>query len=168
MTKFARGRRLVATGAGMLLAALGGCGMFEKPNARITGVTLQDVRAAGSTLLFDVQVDNPNTIDLPMSDVDYALSSGGQPFVNGKADVQGTLPAGGSKTLGVPVQIRYAELIRAVAGARPGATIPYTAEMGFSVDVPLLGSLRVPVSKEGQLAIPSTDDLLQRLRDLAR
>ena len=75
-------------------------------------------------MLFDVEVDNPYAVPLPMSNVDYALSSQGQQFLTGKGDVQGTVPAGGSKTLGVPVQISFLELINAVKGARPGVTIP--------------------------------------------
>ena len=35
-------------------------------------------------------------------------------------DVQGRVPAKGSKVLGVPVRISYAELISAVKDARPG------------------------------------------------
>ena len=151
-----------------LLAAGTGCGILDKPSAHITGVKVQDVSLTNATMLFDVKVDNPYTVPLPMSNLDYALSSQGQRFLTGKADVQGTVPAGGSKTLGVPVRVSYLELINAVKGARPGATIPYKADMGLSVDVPALGPLRVPMSRDGELSIPSAPGLLERLKDLAK
>ena len=151
-----------------LLAGTAGCGMLEKPGAQITGVKIQDISVTDATMLLDVKVDNPYTVPLPMSDVDYALSSQGQKFLTGKADVAGTVPAGGSKTLGVPVRISYLELINAVKGARPGATIPYKADLGLSVDAPVWGAMRVPVSKEGQLSIPTAPGLLERLKDLAK
>ena len=159
---------LAATVAAALLASATGCSMIQKPSAHITGVKVRDVSVTDATMLFDVKVDNPYTVALPMSNVDYALSSQGQRFLAGKADVQGTVPAGASKTLGVPVRISYLELIKAVKGARPGATIPYKADIGLSVDVPALGPLRVPMSKDGELSIPSVPGLLDRLKDLAK
>ncbi|MGC9455211.1 MAG: LEA type 2 family protein [Phycisphaerae bacterium] len=152
----------------VLVSASAGCGMLEKPSARITGAQLQDVRATDATMLFDVEVTNLYAFSLPMSNVDYALSSRGQRFLTGQADIQGTIPAGGSKTLGVPVRISYVELVNAVEGARPGAKIPYTADLGLSMDGGVMGPLRVPVSKEGELAIPTTSGLLDRLRDIAQ
>jgi len=158
--------------AGLVMTALlggaAGCGMFQRPDAKITGVQLQDVQPTHATMRFDVEVENPYAVPLPMSNVDYALSSEGQQFLAGRADVQGSVPAGGRKTLGVPVRINFVELVRAVSGARPGQTIPYAAELGLSVDVPALGPLRVPMTRQGELTIPTAADLLDRLRDLAR
>ena len=158
---------LAVAAAAMLLPA-SGCGIFEKPGAEIVGVRLQDVSLTDATMLFDVRVDNPYAVPLPLTNVDYALSSLGQQFLSGKAEVQGAVPAGGSKNLAVPVRISYLELINAVKGARPGAAIPYTADLGLSVDVPVTGPLRVPMSRQGELSIPSAPDLLDRLKDLAK
>jgi LEA14-like dessication related protein len=160
-------RFLVVLASG-LVAGTGGCGLMERPTAQIAGVQLQDVGLSDATMLFDVKVDNPYTVPLPMSNVDYALASQGQRFLTGKADVQGELPAKGSKVFGVPVRISYVELINAVKGTRPGDTIPYTADLGLSVDVPALGPLRLPMSKEGQLTIPSAPSLLEQLKRLAK
>ena len=161
-------RLLAAIAAAVLLAGVTGCGIMEKPTADITGMKLQDISATAATMLFDVKVNNPYTVPLPMSNLDYALSSGGEQFLTGQAEALGTVPAGGSKTLGVPVRISYLELINVVKGARPGSTIPYKADMGLSVDVPVLGTLRLPMSREGELAIPSAPGLLERLKDLAK
>jgi len=159
---------LAVAAAAAMLAGVGGCGILDKPGAEIIGVTLQKVDLTNATMLFDVRVDNPYTVPLPLANVDYALSSLGQQFLSGKAPVQGAVPAGGSKSLAVPVRISYLELINAVKGARPGAAIPYKADLGLSVDVPVTGPLRVPMSREGELSIPSAPGLLERLKDLAK
>lgn len=159
--------RLSAVAAAAALVTLTtGCGMMKKPSASIIGVKVKDVSMTNATMLFDVKVENPNSVALPMSNVDYALSSRGRQFVDGKADLQGTVPAGGSKTLGIPVRISFLELVKVVQGARPGATIPYKAAMGLSVNVPVLGPLRVPMSKEGNLSIPSASGVLDKLKGL--
>ncbi len=157
----------VVVSAGILVLA-GGCGLAERPTVEIAGAKLQDVGLTNATMMFDVKVDNPYTVPLPMSNVDYALASQGQRFLTGKADVKGEVPAKGSKVLGVPVRISYVELMNAVKGAKPGSTIPYTADLGLSVDAPVLGTLRLPMSKEGQIAIPSTPGLLESVKSLAK
>jgi LEA14-like dessication related protein len=149
------------------LAGLGGCGMLEKPTAAITGMSLQEISPTNATMLFDVQVDNPYTVDLPLGNIDYALSSQGKPFLDGEAPLQGAIPAGGSKTLGVPVRISFLKLIETVKDARPDSSIPFLAELGLSVDTPLIGRMRLPMSREGELAIPSSRVLSDLLRDMA-
>ncbi len=161
-------RILLPITAVVLLASAMGCGMMEKPTARITGAQVQDVSLTDATMLLDVEVSNPYTVSLPMSNVDYVLSSQGQQFLSGQADVAGTVPALGSKTLNVPVRVNYLELINAVKGAQPGAKIPYRVDLGLSVNAPVWGILRMPMSKDGELAIPSGPDLLERLKDQLR
>lgn len=168
MSSDALRRCLPGSAVAVLLSGAAGCGMLDRPSARITGVNVEKISLTDATMRFDVTVDNPYTVPLPISNVDYALSSGGRRFLDGEADVQGSVPAGGSKTLGVPVRISYLGLINAVKSARPGATIPYKADLGLSVDAPTWGRLRVPMSREGELSIPSAPSLLERLRDAVK
>jgi len=158
-------RRLSAC---MLLASaamLGGCGVvgdlldLQKPTARVTGVSLRDVRLDAATLLFDVEVSNPYSVALPLVNVDYALASKGASFLSGKADVQGTIPARSSRTVSLPARVTYRELLSSLQGVRPGAVVPYTAEMGLSVDAPAVGALRLPVQKSGELPVPAAPDV---------
>ena len=165
-------RFLITVTAAMLLAGLTGCGMMNKPSAEITGVKIQNAGVTEATMLFDVKVGNPYSVPLPLSNLDYALSSSGQQFLTGQATTLGTVPANASKTLSVPVRISYMDLIKAVKGVRPGTTIPYKADLGLSADVPVMGSMRVPMSKEGELAIPSMptsgSGLLDQIKGLAK
>jgi len=152
----------------IVIVGMEACSLVQKPSAQITGAQLQGVSLTEATMLFDVKIDNPYTTALPLTNLDYALSSQGQPFLNGKAEVQGMVPAGGSKVIGVPVRINYLDLVKAVKGARPGVSIPYKADLGLSVNVPLLGNTRLPLSREGELTIPSTGSVLERLKGLAQ
>lgn len=157
--------------AAVIIAALlltGAAGCSSKPSASITGMKVQDINLTDATMLFDVKVDNPYLMPLPLGNLDYALASQGQQFLTGDADVQGTIPAGASKTLPIPIKINYLKLASAVKGARPGAVIPYKADMNLSVDVPIMGAVRVPMSQEGQLSIPSAPGILDRLKKLRK
>jgi LEA14-like dessication related protein len=161
-----RSAKQSATVVALALLLAGAAGCSTKPSASITGMKVQGISLTDATMLFDVKVDNPYMLPLPLGNLDYALASQGQQFLTGNSDVQGTIPAGASKTLPIPIKINYLKLISAVKGAKPGAVIPYTADLGLSVKAPVMGPLRVPMSKEGKLTIPSTSSLLNKLKDL--
>jgi LEA14-like dessication related protein len=149
--------------AGVLLVGAAGC--TTRPTANITGMKLQGVSLTDATMLFDVKVDNPYMAPLPLGNLDYALASQGQQFMTGKSMMQGTIPANASKTVGVPIKVNFMKLLSAVKGARPGASIPYKADMGLSLDVPIMGALRVPMTQEGKLDIPTQEGLQNKLLD---
>jgi len=142
------------------LSCLSGCGALDalglqKPSASITGVGLKDISLDAATLLFDVEVKNPYSVPLPLVNVDYGLASSAQQFLTGKADLQGTVPARGSRTVSVPAKVTYLGLLKALKDVRPGAVVPYNAELGLSVDAPAVGALRLPLKKEGKLPVPT-------------
>jgi len=158
------GRTLAKLLLALLLSAAslsaGGCGMIRQPDVSITGVQMTRVNLTDATMLFDVKVDNPYSVDLPLSNVDYALSSKGKLFLDG------AVPAGGSRTVAVPVRVDFLRTLQSVRDARPGSSIPYKADLGVAVETPMLGEIRVPASREGALDIPTGTRMLDPLRDL--
>ena len=138
--------------AAVMLAGLAGC---SAPSAKMTGVNFKDIGLQSMTIMFHVELTNPNASALPLADVDYELSSRGNSFFTGQAPLQGEVPARGKKAISLPATIAYAQLLTALADAKLGSVLPYKAELGLSVKVPVLGKLRLPVSKEGDLPIPT-------------
>lgn len=130
-------------------------GSVDKPTAEITGVQLKDLSISAATLLFDVEVANPYSVPLPLAQVDYGLRSGEKQFLSGQADLEGTVPARQARTLSLPAKVNFLETLGVLRQFKPGAVIPYTADLGLSVDAPGVGPLRLPVSKEGTLPIPA-------------
>jgi len=128
---------------------------MDKPSASVTGVRFDSISLDGMTLVFDVDVKNPYAAPLPLVNVAYGLSSKGSKFLEGAADVQGSVPAKGSKTIQLPAKITFASLLQSVQGVKLGSVVPYTAEMGLSVDAPAVGRLTLPIKKEGELPIPT-------------
>ena len=142
---------LLPAGCAELRRTLG----IDTPSAKVVGMNLKDIGVEAATLVFDVEVTNPLAVPLPLANLDYALASGGQGFLSGKAPLEGTVPAGGARSLQLPVQIRYAELLKALSGVQPGTVVPYEAEVGLSVEPPAGGPLRLPLKKEGQVPVPA-------------
>ncbi len=142
--------------------ALSGCALLQsllgatpKPSASITGVRISDFSWNDLTLVFDLAVKNPYTVPLPLVNIDYSLASQAQPFLQGQAPLQGSIPAGESKTLALPAKIVFVDLLKALRGVSLGSTVPYKGTLGLSVNAPVLGTLRLPLEKEGQLPVPA-------------
>jgi LEA14-like dessication related protein len=141
-----------------------GCDMLSslsvpKPTASLQGLKFQDVSLDSATLLFDVEVDNPYPAALPLLNMDYGLTSNNNPLLSGVADVQSTIPANGKKVVSLPAKIKYLDLVKAFKDFRPGSAIPYKADVGLSFDAPSLGKMRLPISKEGQLSVPTIPNI---------
>ena len=160
--------KLTLLSAAFAVLFLGGCDalnslmQYEKPTANLTGVSLGDVSLDAAQLLFDVEIKNPYALGLPLLNVDYDLQSAGQPLLNGTADVATTIPAKSTQVVTLPVSFKYTDLLNAITSlkdVRPGSQIPYTAKVGLSIDSPVIGNVRLPLTKEGTLDVPTVEDM---------
>lgn len=127
---------------------------MRKPTASLQGVKFQDIGLEFATLIFDVEIENPYSAALPLVNLDYELAREAVTFLSGKADIQSTIPANGRRTVALPAKISYMDIYNAFKDVRPGSIIPYKADLGLSVDAPVIGMLRLPIKKDGELAVP--------------
>jgi len=142
-----------------------GCGTISQPGVRVTGAHLQDFTLESLTLVFDLEIENPYPVPLPLADVDYRLASSGACFLSGNMSVQGSVPARQKKVIPLPAKVVYASLFKTVQSVKPGAVVPYEAEMGLSADLPALGRRRLPIRKDGQFPVPVPPEL--QVQDVA-
>jgi len=159
MTDRARSQgRLQMVFVAAVLAAVAGCGELglgpTTPTAEIVDVQVKDLAMTTATLLFDVEVSNPYSQALPLTGVEYVLSSGGERFLSGDASLEGEIPAGGSQVLPIPVKLDFMRIVSMLQDVSPGSTMPYDADVALSVELPLAGTFRLPMKKSGELDIP--------------
>jgi len=147
-------------------AGLSGCktagelfGAIDKPAAKVTGARLSDLSLDGAALTFDVKISNPYAVPMPLANVDYALASGDKKMLAGKAALSGSVPSNSSTTVPIPVNVKFADVLRALSGVRPGAVVPYTADLNFSTDVPGIGPVSLPMNHAGELPVPAAPDI---------
>ncbi len=148
------------------LCLLCGCSTLEqftaaRPALSLKGVQFGDIDLQNATLLFDVEVENPYTVALPLLNLDYSLKSQKNPLFAGVADIQTTIPAKQTKTVTLPISLGYMDVVNAFKGlkdVRPGSTIPYEAALSIGVDAPVFGKLNIPLQKTGDLKVPTLQD----------
>jgi LEA14-like dessication related protein len=147
-----------------LLAAVAFCAFatgcaslnVQKPTAAVTGMALQGVDANGFTLNFALDVHNPNSFTLPLGAADYQLGVGGVNVLDGKASPSGSVPAGASVAVSLPVTVAFENLLKAEQSIRDtGGNVPYdfAGGLSFNTGSPLLGTVRVPLRSSGTLPL---------------
>lgn len=150
----------------IVTSLLFGCSTLEqftmaKPAMALKGVQFGNIDLQKATLLFDVEVENPYSVALPLLNMDYSLKSRQNPLFSGLADIQTTIGAKQKQTVTLPVSLGYMDVVNAfkdLKDVRPGSTIPYEAALSIGVDAPVLGNLKVPLQKSGDLTVPTLQD----------
>ncbi len=127
----------------------------ERPTASLQGVRFDKVSLDSTNLLFDVEVQNPYPVDLPLLNMAYTVNSSGSKLFDGKADIQKLIPARDKATITLPATISYLDVFNALKSFKPGSNIPYQADVGLSFDAPALGVINIPISQKGEFAVPA-------------
>jgi LEA14-like dessication related protein len=147
----------LATSVALLLVGCAGIKSVadERPTADMVGAHLVSLGFDRSTVGFDVKIHNPYDVDLPLTDVRYGISSEGEEFLTGVADLSGVVPAGGDHTVTIPATIVYDELLAVLERIRPGQVLPYVAELAVAVSAPGGTRFEIPLNRTGELPIPA-------------
>ena len=150
-------------GAVLLLGA--GCESVEesvslrKPTARLMGMQFKDADAYGATVVFDVQIVNHYSAELPLRRFSYAVSTQqGSRFMAGSAALDIRIPVAGSQTVSLPARIDYADTLRRLGGARPGAMVSYEATVDLAIEAPRFGTITLLLDNAGTVTLPQVSD----------
>jgi LEA14-like dessication related protein len=105
----------------------------------------------------DVDVQNPNAVALPLSNVDYGLGLGGVKVIDkARAKPASSIPANGTGTVTIPVALTFENLLAAEEAIRKGGgAVEYALNAGLNFDtgLPVIGVQRVPIRHEGTLDV---------------
>ena len=138
-------------------ASLGNLGI-QSPTALVKGVNVQNIDREGFTMLFDLDVTNPNGFDLPLGYANYTLALGDASPISGKVAPDGVLRANQPEDVKLPVTLTYQSLLdTGLAIAKSGGKVPYKMQASLGAGKEgaggLLGNVRVPLSYEGTLDV---------------
>jgi len=144
-----------------LLAALSiglcqGCGGGGevRPSAKLVGIHFGELDRAALELVFDVEIANPYSTEMPLTNMTYNLSSKTTKLVTGSAKPNTAIAVGAKEKVALPVRVHYGEILRTLKNVEPGSQIPYSAELVLSVDAGQAGELEVPLRRNGIVTLP--------------
>ncbi len=142
-------RRCALTAASMVaIAFMSGCALLRTdlspPQATLVAVELMELglRSQRFNLVFDL--DNPNTVALPISELGYRVVLAGNEFAQGRSEGAFHLPARGRERVRLSVTtdlLRSLDQLQGLVNAG-GREVDYELEGRVFLDMPLRPSLR--------------------------
>lgn len=149
----------------LTLAACSGFGLgdvIQQPEVEVTDVKVLGTTLTGADLLFQFRVDNPNAVALVLDGVGYRLRLNGQPLLDGSRDERTRIEANGRSTIELPVTLKFEDIYRVIRSFEGNRKPDYALDADFRFDVPVLGSVTVPVTRKGEIPMDRLREALGR------
>jgi LEA14-like dessication related protein len=124
---------------------------LQRPNValdrmHISGLSFEDI-----DLIFDLKVNNPNSIKISLAGFDYDFFLNNNSFVKGQQDKGLSIEANGESIVQVPINLKFTDIYQTYNSLKNNDSTDYELKLGFAFDIPVLGNVRVPVSTKGML-----------------
>ncbi|GEM_PF-2782751 len=136
-----------------LVLPLSGCktglkGLTEEPKVRLDHVYTNKVDFSGAHLMFVLEVENPNPVDIKIDELDYSISLFNKKFADGKAAEGLKVPARSKANIELPLPVKFDQLFNNFADALSASEVPFKVE-GQAKS----GWFKFPFAKEGSVKI---------------
>ena len=132
------------------ISILSACAAISEDLLSSPKIELADVQVVGlgfqqQTFLLSFDIANPNKFSLPVRNVEYGLKLDGQHFAGGETASDFTVPASGSTTFAISVELDLLKTSPHLLGiVRDGAQrdIAYELDGVLGVDIPLVPAVK--------------------------
>ena len=125
----------------------------QKPNVSFQSAELVGLSFSDADMLFVLEIENPNPFGVHMAGFDYDFKIDDATFVSGKKDDRLDVDAGGTSTVELPLNLIYRDLFNSFSSLVDRDESSYEITLGFLFDLPVLGTIRIPVSREGVIPV---------------
>ena len=126
-------------------------GSVENPDVRITKTKLAGLSFDQADLVFDIEIKNPNSIGLSLTGFDYDLWLNDNSFLKGDQKKQLEIKANDVTTIQLPLTLLYDNIFKTYESLKNEDKIKYSLKTGLSFNIPVLGSVRIPVSTSSDI-----------------
>jgi len=143
---------LLFSGCAVIDAILGE-GRIQEPVVNVESVNVGDVSFESLELLFDINIENPNKLGISLSSFDYELLLNEKSFVRGDQPEGMQIEAEASNTVRVPISLTFRDIIESVQSVAGQDSSSYQFKSGFAFNLPVIGDVRIPVSRSGAIPV---------------
>ncbi|KAL4354387.1 hypothetical protein GQ457_06G031770 [Hibiscus cannabinus] len=132
---------------------------IKKPEADVTDVDLKHVSRENIEYGAKVAVNNPYSHSIPICEISYTFKSAGREIASGTIPDPGSLRANETTMLDVPLKVPYNILVSLARDIGRDWDIDYELGVGLTIDLPIIGNFTIPLSKKGEIKLPTLSDI---------
>jgi LEA14-like dessication related protein len=122
--------------------------VVEKPKVDLDHVAIKDANLKGATLMFVVNVENPNQMDLKVDQINYKIFVNNKEISNAKTEEAVNVPGKSKAQVKIPLPIEYTKIFSDLKEVLFSDSATYKIE--GDAKFPLFS---VPFTKEGNLKL---------------
>lgn len=126
---------------------------IKEPEVSFIGAELSKLSFDAVDFLFDLKIRNPNEIGIKLASFDYDFLINESSFIKGAQDQGLEIASNGEETIRFPLSLRFSELYQTFQILRNQGISSYRINLGLSFDIPVLGAIRIPISKSGEFPL---------------
>ena len=87
---------------------------MKKPKVTVIDTKLTGLSFSKVDLLFDIKIDNPNSVEISLAGLDYGLKINGNSHFSGTKNDPLNIGAKGSSTIQIPLSLKYADIYKTI------------------------------------------------------
>ncbi|MFQ5583876.1 MAG: LEA type 2 family protein, partial [Calditrichia bacterium] len=126
---------------------------IENPRLSVSDVKITGLSFENIDLLFDIKIDNPNSIGVNLSAFEYDFLINENSFLKGREEKKFEISANGESIVQLPIGLGYSDIYDAYKTLTNEDSSTYQLNGSFSFSLPLVGDVTIPVSKSGYLPL---------------
>lgn len=124
---------------------------IQKPVVNLSDVKMTGLSFDSVDLLFHIDIDNPNNVGIKLAGFDYDLQIEDNSFISGKQDNGLAIKANGSEIIQLPLTLKFKDIYNTFSIVKDLDSVQYKLNSGLSFNLPVLGDIRIPVTKSGNI-----------------
>jgi len=128
--------------------------MFQEPKVSLHSVDLANLTFNGASLLCKVQIQNPNSFEIPFPQTDWKLFINSNSFLSGVLKRDNRIKARGSTIVEVPVSLEFLELLNTFKSLKGSKNAGYKVALAVKFLFPVIGEKVFNFDYEGSLPLP--------------
>jgi len=132
---------------------------IKKPVLSLHSAVPTKVNFTDMEMLCKVNVENPNSMDIPFPDIDWDLFMNTNAFLNGRIEPGQAIKSRSTVTVDVPVGFDYLGLINSIGSLIGSNKADYKVALAAKFTLPILGNITVPFEHNGVIPIPQAPEI---------
>ncbi len=125
---------------------------LEKPTFTAKELSVTRISSSEMNVLFGVEVQNPNSFDIKLKALEYAISIQDQEIGKGRMDGEVLITGSSTTLVRVPLNIRFKDMGIPFGFVLAGRDLPYKIQ-GVAVINARFGTATFPFSKAGEIKL---------------
>lgn len=122
--------------------------ILEEPKVHLAGISVKDADMNGATLVFDIAVENPNSVEIKVDKVSYKVFLNSKEITQASTDKAVAIAGKSTGNINLPLPIEYRKVFTDLKDLLFSESASYKIEGNAKVNL-----FSIPFSKEGSVKL---------------